>query len=427
MQRAHAAGRRKFIQSAAAVAAAGLLAPRAFAQTAAPRVAVVGGGFAGASCARALRRVDPRIAVTLVEPNASYTACPSSNEVIAGMREHAAQRFSYERVVADGVALLRAAASGIDAQARVVTLADGTRLPYDRLVLAPGIDLRWDALPGYGEAAAERMPHAWKAGAQTLLLRRQLEAMQDGGLVVISVPANPYRCPPGPYERASLIAHYLKTQKPRSKLIVLDAKDAFSKQRLFLSAWSALYPGLLEWVPLSRGGGVTAVDASTNSLITDFGTHRAAVANVIPPQQAGRIAAAAGVADRSGWCPVDPVSFESRLQPGIHVIGDAAIMGAMPKSAFAANAQARVCAQAVARLLDGAAPAAPKLINTCYSLVAPDYGISVAGVYQPANGQLTEVLGSGGVSPANAPQATRAREAELAQGWFRTIVGEVFG
>ena len=215
-------------------------------------------------------------------------------------------------------------------------------------MLAPGIDIRWGALPGYDEAAAAQMPHAWKAGEQTLLLRRQLEAMDDGGLVVISAPANPFRCPPGPYERASLIAHYLKTKKPKSKLIVLDAKDAFSKQRLFQAAWAELYPGLLEWVPLSKGGNVTSVDAATRTLVTDFGKHQAKVANVIPPQKAGRIAEVAGVADRSGWCPIDPVTFESKLQPGIHVIGDAAIAGAMPKSAFAANSQAKVCAAAVA-------------------------------------------------------------------------------
>lgn len=436
MQKTRQAGRRKFLKSAATIAAssglaaissAGLLAPTVFAQGTVPRVVVVGGGFAGASCARALRRADPRIAVTLIEASATYTACPFSNAVIAGMRDLSAQQFSYEKVAADGITLVRTSASAIDARARSVTLADGTRLPYDRLVLAPGIDIRWDALSGYGEAAAERMPHAWKAGEQTLLLRRQLEAMEDGGLVVISVPANPYRCPPGPYERASLIAHYLKAKKPRSKLIILDAKDAFSKQRLFQNAWSELYPGLLEWISLSKGGSVTSVDASTNTLTTDFGSHRAAVANVIPPQKAGRAAEVAGVADRSGWCPVDPVSFESKLQAGIHVIGDAAIAGAMPKSAFAANAQAKICAVAVAQLLAGNVPSVPKLINTCYSLVAPDFGISVAGVYQPAGGQLTEVPGSGGVSPANAPRATRVLEAALAEGWFRTIAGEVFG
>jgi NADPH-dependent 2,4-dienoyl-CoA reductase/sulfur reductase-like enzyme len=422
------AGRREFLKSALGVAAATALRPvPAAAQGAAPRVVVVGGGFAGASCARALRTADPRIAVTLVEANATFTACPLSNAVIGGLRELSAQQFTYERLAADGVALARTTATAVDAPAQSVTLADGARLPYDRLVLAPGIDIRWGALPGYDEAAAGHMPHAWHAGEQTVLLRRQLEAMPDGGLVVIAAPANPFRCPPGPYERASLIAHYLKTRKPRSKLLVLDAKDAFSKQRLFLSAWSELYPGLLEWVPLSKGGNVTSVEPATRTLVTDFGRHQAAVANVIPPQKAGRIAEAAGVADRSGWCPIDPVTFESRLQARVHVIGDAAIAGAMPKSAFAANAQAKTCAAAVARLLTGATPSAPKLINTCYSLVAPDYGISVAGVYQPSGGQLAEVPGAGGVSPPEAPRATRAAEAALAESWFRTITAEVFG
>ena len=420
--------RRRFLASTLAAATSSALLPRLVrAQAASPRVVVVGGGFAGASCARALRVENPRIAVTLVEPNPTFTACPFSNAVIGGLRELSAQQFTYDRIVADGITLARTTATAADVAARSITLADGARLSYDRLVLAPGIDIRWGALAGYDEPAAALMPHAWKAGEQTLLLRRQLEAMADGGLVVLSAPANPFRCPPGPYERASLIAHYLKTKKPRSKLIVLDAKDAFSKQRLFLQAWSELYPGLLEWVPLSKGGAVTSVEAATRTLVTDFGRHQAAVANVIPPQKAGRIAEVAGVADRTGWCPIDPVTFESRLQPGVHVIGDAAIAGAMPKSAFAANSQAKTCAAAITRLLAGAAPAAPKLINTCYSLVAPDYGISVAGVYQPINGQLADVPGSGGVSPAEAPRASRALEAALAEGWFRTITTEVFG
>jgi NADPH-dependent 2,4-dienoyl-CoA reductase/sulfur reductase-like enzyme len=420
--------RRAFLTLGMGAGASAALFPfRASGQRAAARVVVVGGGFAGASCARALRQAEPRLAVTLVEVNATFTACPLSNVVIAGLRELSAQQFTYERVAADGIAIARAAATAVDPPGRSVALADGTRLPYDRLVLAPGIDIRWGALPGYDEAAAAHMPHAWRAGEQTVLLRQQLEAMPDGGLVAISAPANPFRCPPGPYERASLIAHYLKTRKPRSKLIVLDAKDTFSKQRLFQDAWSELYPGLLEWVPLSKGGNVTSVEAATRTLVTDFGRHTPAVANVIPPQKAGRIAEAAGVADRSGWCPIDPATFESTLVPGIHVIGDAAIAGAMPKSAFAANSQAKTCAAAVARLLAGAAPSAPKLINTCYSLIAPDYGISVAGVYTPSGGQLAEVPGSGGVSPAGAPRGTRAVEAALAEAWFRTIVGEVFG
>ena len=409
-----------------AAGAAGPLRP-AFAQGAAGRVVVIGGGFAGATCARTLKRLDPRLFVTLVEPNTTYTACPFSNEVIAGLRDLRDQEFTYDKLAGNGIELARLAVTGIDPQARAVMMSEGTRVSYDRLVLAPGIDLRWDALPGYGEAAAERMPHAWKAGTQTDLLSRQLAAMEDGGLVVIAAPANPYRCPPGPYERASLIAHYLKTQKPRSKVIVLDAKDNFSKQKLFQEAWQQLYPGLLEWVPLSSGGKVTSVDPTALTLATDFQTYKPAVANVIPPQKAGGIAEAAGVADRTGWCPIDPATFESALQPKIHVVGDAAIAGAMPKSAFAANAQAKVCAAAVAALLGGATPASPKLINTCYSLVAPDYGISIAGVYQPANGQLVEVAGAGGVSPLDAPASTRAAEASIADGWFRTLTAEVFG
>ena len=419
--------RRDFLQHAAAVASVALFPMPAIAQGAAGRVVVVGGGFAGATCARALKKSEPRLAVTMVEPNRTFTACPFSNNVIAGLREIKEQQFGYEKLAADGVDLAFTSASAIDASGRMVTLASGQRLPYDRLVLAPGIDIRWDSLPGYNEVAAERMPHAWKAGEQTLLLRRQLEAMDDGGLVVMSAPPNPFRCPPGPYERASLIAHYLKTKKPKSKLIVLDAKDAFSKQRLFQSAWKQLYPGQLEWVSLSSGGKVTAVEPSSNTFVTDFSRHQAAVANVIPPQKAGRIAEIAGVTDRTGWCPVDPVSFESKQQTNIHVVGDAAIMGGMPKSAFSANAQAKVCAVAIAALLRGQPPAEPKLINTCYSLVAPDYGISIAGVYIPKNGQLTDVEGAGGVSALDAPAATRTLEANFAHGWFNTITGEVFG
>jgi sulfide dehydrogenase [flavocytochrome c] flavoprotein chain len=418
--------RRDFIEAVAAAASAAVVCAPAIAQGAA-QVVIIGGGFAGATCARQLKRFDPKINVTLVETNATFTACPFSNAVVAALRELNAQQFTYERIAGADVTLAQARATAVEPQMRKVSLADGQTLSYDRLVLAPGIEISWNALPGYNEAAAEQMPHAWKAGEQTLLLRRQLEAMEDGGLVVISVPANPFRCPPGPYERASLIAHYLKSRKPRSKLIILDAKDVFSKQRLFQAAWKELYPDILEWVSLSTGGKVTSVDAGTNTFVTDFEKYQANVANVIPPQKAGAIAERAGVADASGWCPIDPVTFGSKLQANIHVIGDAAIAGAMPKSAFAANIQAKICAVAVAKLLRGETPLAPKLINTCYSLVAPDYGISIAGVYHVANGQLAEVPGSGGVSPSDAPRATRSAEAILANDWFRTITAEVFG
>jgi NADPH-dependent 2,4-dienoyl-CoA reductase/sulfur reductase-like enzyme len=417
--------RRAFLRGGAAAASAALFAAPALAQAKA-RIIVLGGGFAGAICARELHRADPSFEVTLVEANPTFTACPFSNAVIAGLRDIAMQRFGYDVIRAEGVIIVQDRATAVDPQERRVSLRGGAEFGYDRLVLAPGIDIRWGALPGYDEAAAASMPHAWKAGDQTLLLRRQLDAMADGGTVVISAPANPFRCPPGPYERASLIAFYLKKTKPRSKLIVLDAKDTFSKQRLFQAAWQQLYPELIEWVPLSNGGKVTSVDAKTRTLVTDFATYKADVANVIPPQRAGSIAEVAGVADATGWCPIDPVTFESRLRPNIHVIGDAAIAGAMPKSAFAANAQAKVCAFAVVALLRGQAPSTPKLVNTCYSLVAPDYGISIAGVYHPAGGQLADVEGAGGVSPADAPPDFRALEAGYAEAWFRTITAETF-
>lgn len=404
--------------------AAALLPAPVFAQ-ARPRVVVVGGGFGGATAARALARAG--IATTLVEASPTYTACPFSNAVIAGLRPMAAQRFGYDALRAEGITVVHQRATGVDATARRVTLVDGTTLPFDRALLSPGIEIRFDGLPGYDEAAAEIMPHAWQAGAQTELLAAQLRAMPDGGTVVMVVPPNPYRCPPGPYERASLIAHFLKSRKPRSKLLVLDAKDVFSKQRLFEAAWASLYPGILEYVPLAMGGRVTEVDARARRVTTDFGTQDGAVVNVIPPQRAGAIAQLAGVADRSGWCPVDPASFESRLVPGVHVIGDAIIAGAMPKSAFAANAQARVAAAAMVALLAGRAVQAPKLLNTCYSLVAPEYGISVAGVYQPANGLLTDVPGAGGTSAPDAPAGVRAAEARYAEDWFATITADVFG
>jgi sulfide dehydrogenase [flavocytochrome c] flavoprotein subunit len=417
--------RRHVVRGIAAAAAASTFPAPLLAQAAA-RVVVIGGGFGGASCARALRRLDPKLLITLIEPNRTFTACPFSNEVIAGLRELEAQQFTYDRIAADGITVMAQAATRIDPKTRTVELADGTSLAYDRLVLAPGIDLRFDALPGYDEAATAKMPHAWKAGDQTVLLRKQLETMEDGGLVVMAVPASPSRCPPAPYERASLIAHYLKTKKPHSKVMLLDAKDAFPQQRLFENAWKELYPGIIERVSLSQGGRVVSVDPASNTVVTDFGNYTAAVANIIPPQKAGRIAEIAGAVDNTGWCPIDPVTFASKLVPDIHVIGDACIAGGIPKSASAANAEAKACAAAIVGLMSGKSPDVPRLNGTCYNTVAPGYGFSLSGVYQPKDGQFAEVE-SNITSPIDAPHDVRQREAENAEAWFKTITVDAFG
>jgi len=419
--------RRHYLKAAAASAAAAAFPAPLFAQNSGPRVVIVGGGFGGASCARALRKADQRVSVTLIEANPVYTAPPMSNAVIAGLIDLKHQQFGYDAIKRDGVVVEHATVTAIDPQTRSVTLTNAGTLTYDKLVLSPGIDFRWDAIRGYDRAAAEIMPHAWNDGAQIALLRRQLEAMEDGGTVVVTSPVNPARCPPAPYERASLIAHYLKSRKPRSKVIVLDAKESFTMQRLFEAAWNTLYPGLIEWIGLSSGGVLSSVEPATRTLVTDFDKYQAAVASVIPPQKAGHAAELAGVADRTGWCPVDPVTFASKLQSDIHVIGDAAIAGAMPRSASAAHSQGLICAAAIVRLIAGEKPAAPTLTSLCYSLIAPDYAISQRGTYRPVDDQYTEADGGAIVSASDAPPAARKAEAEQADVWFKTITGEVFG
>jgi NADPH-dependent 2,4-dienoyl-CoA reductase/sulfur reductase-like enzyme len=420
----HRATRRDILKTAMAASAAIFPLP-AISQSASPRVVVIGGGFGGAACARALKRTGTKLSVTLIEPNRVYTACPMSNAAIAGLRDLTSQEFGYGRLQAEGIELVVSAAETVDAAARSVMVSGGQRIEYDRLVLAPGIDFRWDALPGYSREVAATMPHAWIGGDQISLLTRQIAAMDDGGVVVISVPVTPSRCPPAPYERASLIAYMLKTRKPRSKVIILDAKETFTMQRQFLGAWKQLYSGVLEYVSLSDGGLVTEVDPATRTVATDFDKYTPAVANIIPQQKAGAVAELAGVADRTGWCPVDPVSFESRLQPNIHVIGDSAIAGAMPRSASAAASQGKICATAIAALLAGNTPPPPTLASSCFSLIAPDYAISQTGRYRPSGENYTEAESV--ISPVDAPQDVRAKEARDADVWFAATTAEAFG
>jgi len=418
--------RRNVVGGIAAASAGWLALPWISRAQSAARVVVIGGGFGGAACARALKRLDPKLAVMLVEPNRTYTACPFSNEVVAGLRDIDVQQFGYERIAAGGVNVIAQSATKIDPQARIVVLADGTSLTYDRLVLAPGIDFRFDALEGYDEAASAKMPHAWKAGEQTMLLRKQLEAMDDGGVVAIAVPANPARCPPAAYERASLIAHYLKAKKPRSKVLILDAKDTIPQQRLFENAWKDLYGGMIERIALSQGGRVTSIDAASKTIVTEFGNYTPEVANIIPPQKAGRVAEIAGAADRTGWCPIDPTTFASKLLPNTHVIGDACLGGGIPKSASAASAQGKACAAVIVNQIAGKSPEAPKLTGICYNIVAPGYAFSLAGVYQPKDDIFVEAEG-GGASAVDAPREARAREAGEAEKWYQTITVDAFG
>ncbi|MDU6495199.1 NAD(P)/FAD-dependent oxidoreductase, partial [Bradyrhizobium sp.] len=394
-----------------AASAALLAAPTVLRAQTTARVIVIGGGFGGASCARALRQADAKLEVTLVEANKTFTSCPQSNEVIAGLREISAQYFGYDKIAAEGVRVVLLAAAAIDAPAHKVTLVDGATLAYDRLVLAPGIDIDFTALQGYDEAASALMPHAYKAGEQTLLLRQQIEAMPDSGTVAIAVPANPSRCPPAPYERASLIAHYLKTYKPKSKVLILDAKDSFSQQKLFEQAWNELYAGMIERIPLSQGGRVTGVEIATRTVVTEFGNYNPDVANIIPPQKAGRIAALAAAADRTGWCPIDAATFASKLLPDVHVIGDACLGGGIPKSAGAAQAQGKACAAVVVRDLTGRSSEPPPLTGICYSLVAPNTAFSLSGVYQPKGDLFAEVEG-GRTSSLDAPRSARPAEAD---------------
>jgi NADPH-dependent 2,4-dienoyl-CoA reductase/sulfur reductase-like enzyme len=388
---------------------------------------VVGGGFAGATLARSVKRLSPEITVVLIEARERYVSCPMSNLVIAGRRSLAAQTFDYRGLEAAGVEVVRGMAVDVDATKQRVRLQGGVTIDYDRLVLAPGVMLNFDQLSGMSEQGAEKMPHAWQAGAQTTLLRRQIEAMPDDGLVVISVPAAPYRCPPGPYERASLIASYLKQNKPKAQILILDSNERFSKQALFQQGWKRLYGDRIRWQSASNDGRVIRVEPDAMRLHTDFATHTPDVANIIPPQQAGLIAHRAGVADASGWCPVNSLSFESRLQPNIHVIGDAAIAAPMPKSAFAANAQAKVCAIALVRLFRGMQPQSTVLANTCYSYLEPNSAISISGAYRTQDGQFASIAAAAGASPLIPPEGLQAQEALHAADWFRAITQETFG
>ena len=370
------------------------------------KVVVIGGGFSGATAAKYIRMwSEGAIAVTLVEPNPMFVSCPISNLVLGGVKQMADITTSYDNLKnRHGIQMVRDTVVAVDTTKRTVTLAGGSTLPYDRLIVSPGIDFMYDKIPGLNNADAQsKVMHAWKAGAQTATLRKQLEAMPDGGVFAMSVPLGPYRCPPGPYERACQIAGYFKREKPRSKVVLFDAnKDVVSKGKLFKKAWADHYSGYIDYRPNHK---VIDVDVQTKTLKFDFNDDmKADVLNVIPEMRAGTIARTAGLATLDNrWCEVDFLTFESKAQQNVHVLGDS-IQGApgMPKSGHMANQHGKTCAAAVVAMMTGQeVPSSPVYANTCYSFVTADEVVHVASVhsYDVEKKTMLAVKGAGGLTP----------------------------
>jgi sulfite dehydrogenase len=422
--------RRDFLKAAAATgAAAGISSLTACATTpaSAGRVVVIGGGFGGATAAKYIRMWAPNIDVTLVEREANFVSCPFSNRVLAGTMKIDELTVSYGKLGPNhGVKVVRGEAIAVDTAKQAVTLAGGTTLPYDRLILAPGIDFMYETIPGLNNAAAQqRVLHAWKAGPQTVALRAQLEAMRDGGVFALVIPKAPYRCPPGPYERACQVAHYFKTRKPNSKVLILDGNpDVTSKKGLFMAAWNGQYKGIVEYRPNQE---LQDVDVNANTAIFIGDKVRADVLNVIPPQRAGAIAQKAGVMNvNNRWCDVDWMTAESKVAKNVHVIGDATLSApAMPKSGHMANQHGKIAADSVIALMTGrAVNDEPMIANTCYSWINDREVVHVASVHAYDKGQKTliPVKGAGGLSPA-----ANVKEGAYARAWADAIWFDMLG
>jgi sulfide dehydrogenase [flavocytochrome c] flavoprotein subunit len=423
--------RRSFLRSTGAITAVGAIGMPGLVFGAGKKVVVVGGGTGGATAAKYLKRADASIDVTLIEANPVYHTCYLSNVyVIGGGKGIDSIAQGYDGLKAHGINVVIDKVTAIDPAAKKVTTAGGQSFDFDACVVSPGIDFKWDSTPGYDEAASEAIPHAWKAGPQTEILRKQLEAMPDGGKFVLVAPADPFRCPPGPYERAAQVANYLKANKPKSKVIILDPKPKFSKQGLFMAAYKKFYDGMVEWRGTPEGSDdnkVTSIDVASKTVKVGFGEEKADVLNVIPAQKAGKIAADAGLVNDKGWCPVDLRTFESTIHKGVYVIGDASVATGMPKSGYAANSQAKVAAAAIVAAFNGKEAPVPSYVNTCYSVAAPGYAFSVANVYKLGeDGKKIESV-SGGLTPADAADAVFAREEAYAHSWYKNIVHDTFG
>jgi len=386
------------------------------------RVVIVGAGFGGATAAKYIRMWSGnKIEVVLIERNPTFISCPMSNTVLGGGRTISDLTHGYDTLKSKyGIEMVRGEVTAVDPQKQTVTLADGY-LSYDRLIIAPGVDFMFDKIEGLNASVAnESVLHAWKAGPQTTMLRKQLESMKDGGVFAISIPKAPYRCPPGPYERACQVAFYLKNNKPKSKVLILDANpDIVSKKGLFMAAWKELYPGMVEHRPNAE---VRQVNVANKTLKTEFDDVKADVLNVIPPMKAGAVANMAGVVNVDNrWCGVDFLSYESKAQKNIHVIGDS-VSAAMPKSGYTATSEAKICAAAIIELLQGGQPdPEPVIANTCYSMVSNKEAVHVAHVYRyNVEKKIMLPADGGGVSAARSEV-----EGTLANYWLKNIMGDV--
>ncbi|MXQ07462.1 FAD-dependent oxidoreductase [Alphaproteobacteria bacterium GH1-50] len=418
--------RRLFIGTGAA-AASTLAAPMVHAGAhGKPRVIVVGGGAGGATAARYIAKdSDGAIDVTLIEPTRTYYTCFFSNLYLGGFKEMDDLGHSYGTLASDyGINVIHDWAVGVDRDTKTVTLAGGDSLPYDKLILSPGIDFVDGSVPGWDITAQNAMPHAYKGGSQTELLKAQIQAMPEGGLFVMVAPPNPYRCPPGPYERISMVAHTLSKINPTAKILIADPKEKYSKQGLFEEGWQKYYGGMIDRLGPDFGGGNVSVDPAAMTVDIDGSVEQADVVNVIPAQKAGRIAELAGVTD-GNWAPVNPEDMSTKADPDVYVLGDAAAQGDMPKSGFSANSQAKVCANAVRGALTDSRVFPAKFSNTCWSLISENDGVKVGANYEPADGKISST--GGFVSQTGEDAALRKATYEESEGWYAGITADMFG
>ncbi|MCF2904128.1 NAD(P)/FAD-dependent oxidoreductase [Octadecabacter sp. CECT 8868] len=418
--------RRAFIGTAAATA--GTLAAPTFARAdghGKPRVVVVGGGAGGATAARYIAKdSNGEIDVTLIEPTRAYYTCFFSNLYLGGFREIDSLGHSYGTLASTGINVVHDWATGVDRDAKTVTTAGGYTIPYDRLILSPGIDFVDGAVAGWDVSAQNAMPHAYKAGSQTELLKSQIEAMPAGGTYAMVAPPNPFRCPPGPYERISMVAHLLKEINPTAKILIADPKENFSKQGLFEEGWNKHYAGMIERVGPDFGGADVEVDPAAMTLSIDGDVNNVDVCNVIPAMKAGKIADIAGITE-GNWAPVNAADLSSKMDENIHVLGDACAQGDMPKSGFSANSQAKVCANAVRGALTGSTVFPARFANTCWSLIDTNDGVKVGATYEATDEKIAKV--DGFISETGESSDVRQATYEESVGWYDGITADMFG